>query len=34
MTSGSFFSQKMILAKTQYKTHDNKLLTIVKVFKT
>ena len=30
----AFFSQKMIPAKTQYKTHDNKLLAIVKAFNT
>ncbi len=29
-----FFSQKMIPAKTQYETHDGKLLAIVEVFKT
>ncbi len=30
----AFFSQKMILAKTQYETHNHKLLIIVKAFKT
>ena len=30
----AFFSQKMILAETRYKTHDGKVLTIVKAFKT
>ena len=29
-----FYSQKMIPAKTRYKTHDNKLLSIVEAFKT
>ena len=29
-----FFSRKMILAEIQYKTHDGKLLAIVKAFKT
>ncbi len=29
-----FFSRKMIPAKTWYETHDGKLLTIVKLFKT
>ena len=29
-----FFSQKMIPAKTRYKTHDNELLAIVEVFMT
>ena len=30
----AFFSKKMILAKIQYKTHNGKLLIIVKAFKT
>ena len=30
----AFFSQKMILAKTQYKTHNQELLAIVEAFKT
>ena len=30
----AYFSQKMILAKTCYKTHNGKLLVIVKAFKT
>ena len=30
----AFFSQKMILAETRYKTHDNELLAIVEAFKT
>ena len=30
----TYFSRKMILAKTQYKTHDSELLAIVKAFKT
>lgn len=30
----AFFSRKMILAKTQYKTYDQKLLAIVEAFKT
>ena len=30
----AYYSQKMILAKTQYKTHDFKFLAIVKAFKT
>ena len=30
----AFFSRKMILAKTWYKTHNGELLAIVKVFKT
>ncbi len=30
----AFFSQKMIPAKTRYKTHDQELLAIVEVFKT
>ena len=30
----SFFSKKMIPAKTRYKTHDGKLLAIIKAFKT
>ena len=30
----AFYSQKMIPAKTQYKTHDGELLAIVKTFKT
>ena len=30
----AFFSRKMILAETQYKTHDGELLAIVKAFKT
>ena len=30
----AFFSRKMISAKTQYKTHDGKLLAIIEVFKT
>lgn len=30
----TFFSKKMIIAETQYKTHNNKLLAIVNVFKT
>ena len=29
-----YYSQKMILAKTWYKTHNSKLLAIVKAFKT
>ncbi len=29
-----FFSKKRILAETRYVTHDGKLLTIVKAFKT
>ena len=29
-----FYSQKMILAKTWYKTHNNELLAIVEAFKT
>ena len=33
MTSGSFLFQKMIVVKIRYKTHDGKLLAIVKVFK-
>ena len=30
----TFFSKKMIPIKTRYKTHDNKLLAIIEVFKT
>ena len=30
----AYYSQKMISAKTWYKTHNGKLLTIVKAFKT
>ena len=30
----AFFSRKMILTETQYKTHDGKLLAIVEAFKT
>ena len=30
----AFFSQKMILAETRYKTHDRELLAIVETFKT
>ena len=30
----TFFSQKIILAKTWYKTHNNKFLAIIKAFKT
>ena len=30
----TYYSQKMILAKTQYKTHDSELLVIVEAFKT
>ena len=30
----AFFSQKMILAKTQYETHNEELLAIVEAFKT
>ena len=30
----SFFSQKMILAKIKYEIYNNKLLAIVKAFKT
>ncbi len=30
----AFFSRKMILVETQYKTHDSKLLVIVEAFKT
>ncbi len=30
----AFFSKKMIPAATWYKTHNNKLLTIVETFKT
>ena len=30
----AFISRKMILAKTQYKTHNSKLLAIVEAFKT
>ena len=30
----AFFSRKIILARTRYKTHDGKLLAIVKAFKT
>ena len=30
----TFFSQKMIRAKTGYKTYNGKLLAIIKVFKT
>ena len=30
----AFFSQKMIFAEIQYKTDNNKLLAIIKVFKT
>ena len=30
----AYFSKKMISIKTQYKTHDNKLLAIVEAFKT
>ncbi len=30
----AYFSQKMISAETRYKTHDQKLLAIVKAFKT
>ena len=30
----AFYSQKMILAKTQYKTHSGELLAIIKAFKT
>ena len=30
----AFFSRKMILTETRYKTHDGELLTIVEVFKT
>ena len=29
-----YYSQYIILAKTQYKTHNNKFLTIVKTFET
>ena len=29
-----FFLQKKISAETRYKTHDNKLLAIIKAFKT
>ena len=29
-----FFSRKMILAKTWYKTYNNKLLAIIRAFKT
>ena len=29
-----FFLRKIILAKTQYKTHNNKFLIIIKAFKT
>lgn len=29
-----FFSKKIILVKTQYKTHDERFLAIVEVFKT
>ena len=29
-----FFFQKIIVIGTQYKTHNNKLLAIIKVFKT
>ena len=34
MASGGLFPRKMIPAETRYKTHDNKLLAIVKAFKT
>ena len=30
----AFFSRKMILAETRYKTHDGELLAIVEAFKT
>ncbi len=30
----AFFSQKMILTKTRYETHNKELLTIVEAFKT
>ena len=30
----AFFSKKMILAKTRYKTHDGQFLAIVETFKT
>ena len=30
----AFYSRKMILAKTQYKTHNGELLAIVQAFKT
>ena len=30
----AYYFQKMILAKTQYKSHDGKLLAIIEVFKT
>ena len=30
----AFFSRKMIPVKTRYKTHDSKLLAIIKAFKT
>ena len=30
----AYFSQKMILAKTCYKTHDGELLAIIEAFKT
>ena len=30
----TFLSQKMIVVNTRYKTHDNKLLAIIKIFKT
>ena len=32
--SVAFFSRKMILAETKYKTHDGELLAIVEAFKT
>ena len=30
----AFFSRKMILTKTRYKTHDGELLAIIEAFKT
>ncbi len=33
MIFNSFFSQKMIPTKTQYKTYNKKLLAIVEAFK-
>ncbi len=30
----AFFSRKIIPAETRYKTHDDELLAIIKVFKT
>ena len=34
MALGGHYSQKIILAKTQYKIHDDELLAIIEAFKT